>query len=273
MYIVFDIGGTKTRIAKSVDLKSFTKPIIFPTPKKFEAGMVMFDSTIRQLAKGEKIIAMAGGIAGVFDQGKTKLVTAPNLPYWKNKPLKKSLEKISNSKVFLENDSALVGLGEAIAGAGKGKNIVAYLTISTGIGGVKIVNQKINKRNMGFEPGHQIICQSEDKKYTYLEKVASGAAITKKYHRLPFEIKSEKFWRKISSYVAYGVHNTIVFWSPDIVILGGGMIKKPGIIIETVQQQVAKTLTKFTTIPKIKKAKLKDIGGLYGAMHFLKDQL
>ena len=58
---------------------------------------------------------------------------------------------------YLANDSDLDGLGEATVGAGKGFNIVAYITVSTGIGGVRIVGGKIDVSTYGFEPGHQII--------------------------------------------------------------------------------------------------------------------
>jgi glucokinase len=49
------------------------------------------------------------------------------------------------------------GLGEAVFGAGKGREIVVYMTISTGVGGARIVGGKIDASAMGFEPGHQII--------------------------------------------------------------------------------------------------------------------
>ena len=38
-YILFDIGGTNTRVTVSEDLKSFEKPVKFKTPVNFKEGM------------------------------------------------------------------------------------------------------------------------------------------------------------------------------------------------------------------------------------------
>ena len=57
----------------------------------------------------------------------------------------------------IANDTAVVGLGEAHRGAGIGYNIVTYITVSTGVGGTRIVDGRIDRRIYGFEPGHQTI--------------------------------------------------------------------------------------------------------------------
>ena len=62
------------------------------------------------------------------------ILTPPNLPGWHNFELTKELEKITGISVQLENDAHLAGLAETVIGAGKGKKIVEFLTISTGVG-------------------------------------------------------------------------------------------------------------------------------------------
>jgi len=61
MYILFDIGGTKTRIATSKDLESFSEPTIFPTPQSFEEGIEAMVKTARELSDGENIELAAVG--------------------------------------------------------------------------------------------------------------------------------------------------------------------------------------------------------------------
>ena len=39
---------------------------------------------------------------------------------------------------------------------GEGLEIVAYHSVSTGVGGVKIEDGEISHSSIGFEPGHQI---------------------------------------------------------------------------------------------------------------------
>ena len=178
------------------------------------------------------------------------------------------MRKIFHAPVFLENDAALAGLGEAVFGAGKGKKIVAYLTISTGVGGCRIVDGKIDENSQGFEPGHQIIFS--DKNIITLENLVSGTAIEKKYGKKPYEIFDVKIWNNVANNLAYGLHNVAVLWSPDIIILGGSMMKKIGIPVERVKFHLSKILNIFPKPPLIKKSKLGDLAGLYGALAHLK---
>jgi glucokinase len=277
MYLLFDIGGTNIRLAISRDGKKFEKAKIFQTPEKFSDGIELIKNEALKISSGKKIKAVAGGIAGPLDKNKTKLVAAPNLPGWVEKPLKKSLQKIFGSSVFIENDAAVVGLGEAVFGAGKGKGIVAYLTISTGIGGARIVNGKIDSNSMGFEPGHQIINFNGKACLPYatsgeLESYASGAALKKIYKKNPNHIVDKKIWQDVNKNLAYGLHNIAVLWSPDVIVLGGGMIENNNIKLEELRKNLKNTLNIFPKAPLIKKAALKSVGGLYGALVLLRQK-
>ena len=157
MFILFDIGGTNMRVAISRDKETFEDPVIIPTPKDFDEGMKAIKDIAHDLARGGTITAIGGGIAGALNRDRTVFVSGPHLQGWNAKPIKKALEDAVGAPAFVENDTAIVGLGEAVSGAGKGHQIVAYVTVSTGVGGARIVNQKIDVSALGFEPGHQII--------------------------------------------------------------------------------------------------------------------
>src|SRR3989338_3935569 len=148
--ILFDIGGTKTRVAYSVDGQSFEEPTVFETVKNYEEGIRVFIENIKKVANEREIKNIVGGIAGPFDENKRTLVGSPNLKDWISKPFKQTLEKELNTKVYIENDSAMVGLGEANFGAGKNHRIVAYITISTGVGGARIIEEKLDEKSIGF---------------------------------------------------------------------------------------------------------------------------
>ncbi|PIP61027.1 hypothetical protein COW99_06240 [Candidatus Roizmanbacteria bacterium CG22_combo_CG10-13_8_21_14_all_38_20] len=276
MFLLFDIGGTKMRLAVSCDGKSFDEPKIVETPQDFNAGMSLFQKITLELSGGKKINAAAGGIAGPLDREKTKLVNSPNLSGWIDRPLKETLQKILKIPVYLENDAAIVGLGEAMNGAGRGEEIIAYITVSTGIGGARIVDGKIDRNIFGFEPGHQIIdptgmlcpmCDSAG----HLEGHVSGVALEARFNKKAYEITDPQIWEEEAKWLAYGLNNTAVYWSPSVIVLGGSMIiKSPGISIERVSHHLKKTLTIFPERPRLVKAELGDIGGLYGALEILK---
>ncbi len=263
------------RLAVSENLQKISEPKILETPQSYEEGIAIFKKTAESLVNGEKIEAIAGGIAGPFDEKKRSLVGSPNLKDWIGKPFKQELEKTFAAPVFIENDTAMVGLGEAHFGAGRGYKIVAYLTLSTGVGGCRIVDGKIDEKTIGFEPGHQIIdagktlCPECDG--NYLGQYISGKAIFKRTGKKPEEIDDPDFWRRIAVFLAYGLNNTIVHWSPEVVLLGGSLMNK--IDIAVVAEELAKILKIFPEMPALKKAELADIGGLWGATVFLKQEL
>ncbi|MCL5023897.1 MAG: ROK family protein [Nitrospirae bacterium] len=228
---------------------------------------------MRELAGVRPIRAAAGGIAGPIDREKTRLVNSPHISGWVQKPLQRELGKILDAPVYVENDAAMVGLGEATYGEGKGKEIVVYITVSTGIGGVRVLDGAIDRSAMGFEPGHQIIdadgtlCPECGSVPGYFEKYASGSAIELRYGGKPCEIKDPAVWEEEARFLAYGLNNTIVHWSPDILILGGSVMQS--VSIERVRFHLRTVLKIFPRPPFIAGAVLGDFGGLYGALHFL----
>lgn len=274
MYIVFDIGGTKTRIATSKDLMTLSEPVIYPTPKLYEEALALFVEQSRKLATDGPIKSIAGGTKGPLSLDKSTFVNPPDLPDWKGRRFKEDLEEKLGVPVHLENDAALSGLGETAFGAAlkyPTASIVVYLTVSTGVGGVRITNKQIDPSGLGFEPGHQIIMPDGEKcgcgGFGHLESYVSGTAIEKKYGRKAESITNPQTWEEIASFLAIGLNNTIVHWSPDLIIVGGGVSNS--LPLDVVNLYLKKYLTIFPTPPKIEKAELGDLGGLYGSLVLL----
>ncbi|MBI2597546.1 ROK family protein [Candidatus Daviesbacteria bacterium] len=261
MYLLLDIGGTNTRITLSSDGQTLTAIKTFPTEEDFETQIQLISRIAHELTGGQKIEAAAAGVAGILDKEKSLLLKSPHLDSWTYQPLKEELEQVLDCAVYLENDAHLGGLGESVYGAGKGYPIVAYITIGTGVGGVKIENQKIDGYSKGFEPGHQIIipegnpCNCGGK--GHLETYVAGS-----YLKEPID------WNKVAKYLAIGLNNTIVHWSPDIIVLGGSVMKS--IPLDRVKAYLKKYLTIFSDCPQITLATLGDEGGLYGGLQYLK---
>ena len=72
-YVLFDIGGTNTRVSVSEDLKSFCDPMKFKTPEAFDEGLELIVSAVKSLTK-KKIRGVAGGIRGTLNGEKTMMV-------------------------------------------------------------------------------------------------------------------------------------------------------------------------------------------------------
>jgi len=254
--ILFDIGATKTRIAYSVDGEIFETPEVFETPKDYEHGLKFFIEKVKIITSGREIKKIVGGMSR-------------SIADWNVEKFKTDLEKEFQAQILIENDAAMVGLGEANWGAGRGFEIVAYITVSTGVGGARIVNGKIDERAIGFEPGNLIMDINTGKT---LEKMISGKALEERTGKHPKEITDKGVWDEFAKILSYGLNNIIVEWSPNVVVLGGSMITgNPAIPLDEVEKHLKEILKIFPELPIIKKAELGDFGGLYGGLAYLKN--
>ena len=271
-YLVFDIGGTKTRLAVSDDGKTLSATKSIATKNDFKKALSEFETVALELLKGKKIKGVAGSIRGVLNEHKTGIDNDAILTGYVGKPITESLAAIFNVPVSLENDAALAGLGEAVFGAGQGMEIVAYHTVSTGVGGVKIENGAIDLARVGFEPGHQVLdidrtILGADITPT-LENLVSGAGVEARMGVKPYEIpQSDAIWDELAEYLGQGLRNTILYWSPEMIVLGGSMIiGDPKIPLEAIRKYTVAALDGFVECPFITTAKLGDEAGLYGAL-------
>jgi predicted NBD/HSP70 family sugar kinase len=278
-YVLFDIGGTNTRVAVSTDLESFGPVETFATPVTFSDGMQKLAAAVTALTD-ETPTAVAGGIRGLLNESKTGIDNDSILTKWGGKSIANVIaNEYGKVPFYLENDAAIAGVGEAVFGAGKGLDIVAYHTISTGVGGVKVENGDIDDASVGFEPGHQVLdidrtVLGEDIDPT-LENLVSGTAVGERFGVKAYEIpQSDAVWDELAEYLAQGLRNSIYYWSPDVIVLGGSMILgDPAIPVDAVRKYTVEALDGFVSSPHITAAKLGDEAGLYGAMAILKKRL
>lgn len=265
MYILIDIGGTNTRVARTDDKESFGEPIIFDTPQNFDEWFSIVITHIDTLRQGEQISSIVAGMAGIFSADRSTVHISPHLPEWQGINLKNKLGGWFNCEAIIENDTALVGLGEAIFGSGKGYDIAVYITISTGVGGIRIVDGKIDRNKFGFEIGHQII-NADGKE---LEYYLAGSSHEKRYKMPSKEIKDKKLWKEVNYYGGVLVANTTMYWSPAVIILGGPVVNDMN--LEEVLEHTKKFTPMYENLPILVKSSLKSLGGLYGGMAYLKN--
>lgn len=248
-----DVGGTNTRVAlineeyEILERKQFSTSPDNPdeTMKKIQEIIESFEVSVEGI-----------GIScpGPLDLLKGIILTPPNLPGWHNYHLTEELAKVTGIPVYLENDANLACLAEAAIGAGKDKNYVQFLTISTGVGAGLCVNKQIFLGGRGFaqEVANSILWKNGpsqgDLKKGSIESIASGTAITKRAQEAGLDAAHagevyelaqsgnekaqeimEDAYEYLSSFlgILYGVLD------PEIFVLGGSVaLKIPGFIEE-----------------------------------------
>lgn len=253
MYILIDIGGTKTRVTITEHREAFLPPVTFDTPQDFNEWISQIQEASVSLHNGRKISGVIAGVPGTFTKDGV-IERTPNLPMWKHAPLRKKLEELFSCPAVIENDAALVGLGEAMFGAGKDHPIVAYITISTGVGGARIIDGKIDKGVFGFEIGHTIIDNHHS-----AESIISGGALEKRYGKPSKEIHDVALWERVNHFAGILGANTVMYWSPSIVVYGGPVMND--LHIETIEQEAKAFLYMYEETPHFVRGTLKDFGG------------
>ncbi|MFC1755847.1 ROK family protein [Patescibacteria group bacterium] len=275
MYISIDLGGTNTRIASSKDLIEILDVIKVKTEQDVELERNIIDSSIKKLCDGEEIEGLCIGVPGLIDKEKKIFEKIPNIPAFDNISFEDFIGNISSlDSTIIENDASLAGLGEAVRGAGKNYNVVAYLTLSTGVGGVRISGKKLDPYQGHSEPGHMVIEEGGKvcehcHQAGCLSAYTSGKSFEKNYGTSSSECTDQDIWNEYANKLSLGLINIMADWGPEVIVLGGSIsnkfeeyFKKP--LLEELKKQ------DFFEIPPIVKSELDDNSGIYGGFEALK---
>lgn len=275
MFLSVDIGGSFTRIALSKDGKKIEKKIKYQTPKKYDDGLDLLVEQIEELTYHHSPKAITVAAASPINYEKGILIRPPNLPNYKGHSLQKELELRLHTKVYLENDGILGALGES--SKRKKSKVLAYITISTGVGGGRIVEGKIDYHALPVEPGHQIL--DPDGRFWpgcgqkgCFESLCSGKAFEITYGVKPENCGDFRIWEEHAQNCAQGLINVIALWTPEVLVIGGSLVKAGPKFTKPLIEFTKKGL-KIYSPPKIEISKMGDDNVLLGGLIYLKQKL
>jgi len=186
-YIAIDIGGTQTRAAifpQHSDIPTLTQRI-----STLKDGELPLDRLLNLIAsiweQSQPVLAIGVSVASPVDPYKGVVVAPPNIPGWINLPLQQHIEDRFHVPVVLGNDANLAALAEWKFGSGKGHRNMIYITVSTGIGGGVILDNKLllGERGLAGELGHITVLPDGPLcgcgQHGHIEAVASGLSIAR----------------------------------------------------------------------------------------------
>lgn len=264
MYLAIDIGGTKTLVAALKEDGVLLESIRFETPKEYSNFLKVLSTTIKSL-KNQDFNQVCSS-AGRIDKASGLVLAFGNLS-WENIDLAADIEAISNTPCLIENDSKLAGLSEAVL-ISKQYSKVLYITISTGIGSVLIVDGVIDKDLEDSEVGKMLL--EHKGKFARWEEFASGKAIYEKYGKRASDINDPKIWYVIAHNIAIGMINLIASYTPQAIIIGGGV----GTHLNKFQARLEEDLQIYSSpmfsIPPLLKAQRPEEAVIYGCYEFIK---
>ncbi|HUX03983.1 MAG TPA: ROK family protein [Acidimicrobiales bacterium] len=157
----------------------------------------------------------------------------------------------------LDTDTNAAALAEYRWGAGRGKEVVVYMTVGTGIGGGLVVGGRPVHGLLHPEFGHMVVRRRAGDDFAgtcpshgdCLEGLACGVAIKQRWHRTggPQLPGDHPAWELESDYLSDAVVNVTTITSCEVIILGGGVMAVPG-LIERVRTKVHKQLNGYLDV-------------------------
>ena len=274
-----DLGGTFIKAALVTLQGDIVKKVEIPSEKEAGPEKVIANICKSiELASGENIDhveAIGVGSPGALITQKGIVCKAVNIPGFINIPLRDLIQERFGIPANLENDANAAAYAEYWKGAGRRSLIMVAYTLGTGVGGGIIINGKLIRgtNDCGGELGHITIvpdgemcscgnrgCVEAYASATFLVKHTSArlkkgcssllttwlregkiltARLIDEARRAGDEFAAEML-QEVGRYLGIGVANMVSALNPDVVVLGGGMMKAGEIILEPVRREVKK---------------------------------
>ena len=270
--IGIDLGGTKIKFGLVDTIGNLIYEGIMPTDAEKGADKVIENliSAVKlsqqYAAKNNlELIAVGIGTPGIVDRTNRIVIGgSDNIEGWLQLALSDIIEEACELPVTLNNDANMMGLGEQAFGAAQDCSDVLFLTIGTGIGGAIIINGKLfgGFDNRGTELGHiplftdGIPCSCGS--VGCLEAYASTTALTQQFQvrcdkvgksfkeeitgKLIIDLYKQQDAIAIESlhehcrYLGRGIAGLVNIFSPQRVVLGGGISESGAFYIERIKE-------------------------------------
>ncbi|ASG67904.1 fructokinase [Francisella halioticida] len=180
---------------------------------------------------------------------------------WQNFDIVSAIRSVYLGPVGFNTDVNAAAICEHVWGCAKGLDNLLYLTVGTGVGGGIICNNQLVQGAMHPEIGHLVISQNPNDDYAgccpfhgnCVEGLASGTALNKRWQvssasKLPDDHIA---WQFEAEYLAKALVNYIYAFSPEKIILGGGVMHKT-ILFDMIRKNVAQYLNGYLDYPALK---------------------
>ncbi|MEH7178118.1 ROK family transcriptional regulator [Neobacillus vireti] len=269
-----DIGGTKVKTVISDLGGKIICSSSFATKKHLNYELLkQIHKEVHEMIQRNQIdkgliLGMGVGVPGITETKTGVVVEAPSLK-WVRYPFLKEAERFFPFPVFVDNDVNVAVLGEQWLGRAKNKENVLFIAVGTGIGSGIIIHDQLYRgsSHAAGELGYMVTDKNDMKnefkpifhRYGYLESVAGGKAIGRKFTLLVQQNKNHPLYKEAAEteltgeqaftlaktgdpfalsvveeaieHLAYGIINSATLLNPEVVILDGGVMQSADFIL------------------------------------------
>ncbi|MBD3282120.1 MAG: ROK family protein [Candidatus Portnoybacteria bacterium] len=293
MYLGIDVGGTNIKGVLIDDNKKVLEKKKIATKK--ESKKVLIDQLLDFISSflSEKNKGIGIGFPGIIDFDNQDLLQLPNISVLDNTKIGEIIKDNLGLDVVVENDTNCLTLGEAVLGAGKGNEIVAAITLGTGVGGGIVLSGKIYHGADGSagEFGHIVVedggkacsCGNKGCLEPYINNAGIKQAFKEVFGRdidslgeldrmaIKNDEKAIEVYNKVGKYLGIGLGNIVNIFNPSIIVVSGGIMKAGDLILNPARSKMKECIFGLKAKnTKVVKGGLDLYGGAIGAalLHF-----
>ena len=272
-----DLGGTKLAVVLIDEQGTIRhKRVVYDHATKTDAEIVLYIiDLVRQVLssnglKETDLYGIGVGFPGHLRYKDGITITTSNLKGLKNFPLRLAIQEHFQVRVLLDNDANAQTYAEFRYGAGRGYESMIFVTVSTGIGGGIVINNRLYRGMTGTagEFGHMIIdphsqIQCGCGNYGCLMGCASGLSLPQIAQKFldqgvpttlamksiadvdgkmikagldSHDLLCEKVATESARYIGIGLYNIFQVLNPPLIVLGGGLMNLGESFFTTIQE-------------------------------------
>ncbi len=277
--LVFDMGGSAVKYGVWAQ-DSLVSKGKFTTPNTWEEMKAQLQQV--RASVDEEIEGVGISAPGAVNAQERRIDGISAIPYIHGFDIYSELEAAFGVPVTIENDANCAGMAEFYQGAGKEYQQAAFVVIGTGVGGTLFQNGELVRgaHLYGGEFGLMILDQGKT-----FSQLGTAVQMAWRYcDRIGVDrttITGEEVFQraedgdaiaieevnKFYNYLAQGLFSSQFAFDPEVIIIGGGVSAKKG-LLEEVDQRLKKMLADQALndfVPLIKLCDYRNDANLVGA--------
>lgn len=243
LYAGIDAGGTEFKCI----LGSGPGQILAQTriPVTYPDATLAACANFLRAAMVEHGVAAAMGVASFGpvdlrpDSPTYGYITSTPKPHWADTNIAGYFRETLALPVHFDTDVNGALLAEQRWGAAAGLHSAVYVTVGTGIGAGVMIEGKLVHGAMHPEAGHMLVARYPDDPFSgscpyhggCLEGLASGPALAQRWQQNPETLaENHPAWELEAHYLATLCVNLALVYSPQKIILGGGVMQRVNLL-------------------------------------------
>ncbi len=302
LFVGIDLGGTNLKLGLVTAEGRLLERRSVPTeadrgPDHVLSRMAESCRDLADATEGSEISAVGVGVPGPLDTRAGVVVFAPNLPGWRDVPVRDRLQEALGLDVVLENDANAAAYGEFRCGAARDVENMVLLTLGTGVGGGMVLCGRLFRgtNDAGAELGHVVIatggrwCGCGNR--GCLEAYASATAVVGRTREAieageasslsdaadltakavfaaanEGDILAGRIVEETADYLGVGIASILHVVNPEMVVLTGGMMGAGEPFLGRVRERVRQTaFERAWSVCEIRGSTLGGDAGILGA--------